>query len=92
MISMLSEQAPRMKNLFSIVQKQLKIFGFIMSTLSHKYENEFYERVPGMVAAGKIKYKEDVTEGLEGAGEALLNVLMGENKGAGIVIVGEESR
>ena len=90
MISNLDDKAPPVKNLQSIIIKRLRIFGIVISALSHKYENEFYETVPRMIAQGKIKYKEDVTEGLEFVGEALLSVLTGKNKGTAIVSVARE--
>jgi NADPH-dependent curcumin reductase len=49
---------------------------------------EFLEEVGALVRAGKIKYKEDVTDGLENAPRELIGLLRGENFGKKIVRVG----
>jgi NADPH-dependent curcumin reductase CurA len=46
------------------------------------------EEVGGWVREGRIKYKEDVSEGLENAPRELIGVLRGENFGKKIVRVG----
>ena len=42
------------------------------------------------MAEGKIKYKEDITEGLENAPRELIGLLRGENFGKKIIRVGKE--
>jgi len=78
------------KNLFLIVQKQLKIYGFIVSSLHGKYQEQFYQEVPRRVASGEIKYLEDASRGLGEASEALLDVLTGRNKGKKVIIVADD--
>jgi NADPH-dependent curcumin reductase CurA len=41
------------------------------------------------ISDGRIKYREDVTEGLEQAPEAFLHMLRGRNVGKALVKVGE---
>ncbi|OCH84743.1 NAD-P-binding protein [Obba rivulosa] len=61
MISQYNTQDPYpLENLFNIVTKQLKIYGFIVTSLHAKYEAQFYREIPCRVAAGEIKYKEDI--------------------------------
>lgn len=43
-----------------------------------------------MVASGKIKYKEDVTRGLDKLGDVILAVQKGTNKGKAVVLVADE--
>ncbi|EGN98194.1 hypothetical protein SERLA73DRAFT_74422 [Serpula lacrymans var. lacrymans S7.3] len=78
------------KNLFYIIPKSLKVYGFTVSTLLEKYVAAFYEEVPKKLASGEIKYTEDVTQGLEGAGEAILAVLKGTNTGKKVILVAQE--
>ena len=55
-----------------------------------KYAQEFYTTVPAQIARGEIKYVEDITEGLDKVGEAILANLSGTNKGKGVVLVAKE--
>ncbi|PCH38850.1 NAD(P)-binding protein [Wolfiporia cocos MD-104 SS10] len=78
------------KNLLYIVGKQLRISGFIVTSLHQAHLSHFYETFPKLVKEGKIKYKEDVTKGLEHAGHVIVDVLTGRNKGKSVILVGEE--
>ncbi|GJE88548.1 NADP-dependent oxidoreductase [Phanerochaete sordida] len=90
MISQLSGAPYTMKNLFMIVRQEIKLFGFITTTLMPKYLADFYKEVPGQIARGELKYVEDRKHGLELAGEAIRDVWLGQNRGKSVVIVGEE--
>ncbi|EKM51643.1 uncharacterized protein PHACADRAFT_150208 [Phanerochaete carnosa HHB-10118-sp] len=90
MIAQLSGPAYTMKNLFMIVKKELKLFGFTINTLLPKYSEEFYREVPKKVASGEIRYLEDAKQGLKQAGDAIRDVWQGKNRGKSVVIVGEE--
>lgn len=78
------------KNLQLIFAKQLTLSGFLVNRLRHKYQDAFYSEVPARVARGEIKYNEDITRGLEKAGDAILDVQTGKNKGKSVVLVAEE--
>lgn len=73
-----------------IVGKQLKISGFIWAAYKDKYEEDFYATLPAKIASGEIKYQEDRTIGLAEAGQAIVDVQKGANKGKKVVIIGEE--
>ncbi|OCH96220.1 NAD-P-binding protein [Obba rivulosa] len=91
MISQYNTQDPYpLKNLTSIVSKQLKFYGFIVSSLHGKYGTQFYQELPRRVAAGEIKYQEDITHGLEKVGEAILDVMTGKNKGKKVILVADD--
>jgi NADPH-dependent curcumin reductase CurA len=69
-----------------ILQRSLKIQGFIVSN--------YRDRIPAFVgdmsvwlAEGKIKYREDVVDGLENAPEAFLGLFTGANFGKLVVQV-----
>lgn len=69
--------------------KRLKIQGFIIfDDYGHRLL-EFLGEMSKWVTEGKIKYKEDIREGLESAPEALLEVLSGRNFGKMIVHVAD---
>ncbi|EED80045.1 predicted protein [Postia placenta Mad-698-R] len=78
------------KNLQLIFAKQLTLSGFLINRLRHKYQDAFYSEMPARVARGEIKYTEDITRGLEKAGEAIVDVQTGKNKGKSVILVAEE--
>lgn len=91
MISQYNTTEPYLiKNLGLIVGRQIKMTGFIWVSLAHKYQNKFYEEVPGLLAEGKIKYVEDVTKGLKDAGHAIVAVQRGTNTGKSVILVAED--
>lgn len=85
MISTANGHSPHIKNLGMIVAHDLKVYGFIVGTLSHKYEEEFYREVPRRIAAGEIRYTEDVKKGLPAVGQAIYEVQTGGNKGKSVI-------
>ncbi|KZT03633.1 NAD(P)-binding protein [Laetiporus sulphureus 93-53] len=78
------------KNLVNIVGKQLRISGFIVDNLHEKWLADFYKEIPPKVASGEFKHKEDISKGLGSAGQAILDVLTGKNKGKKVILVAEE--
>ena len=79
-----------MKNLQLLLWREIKMYGFLWSSLSPKHGKDFIEKFPERVASGEIKYKEHVTRGLERAGEALLDVLVGRNFGKSVLVLEDE--
>ncbi len=62
----------------------------MQATLFEKYTDQFYAEIPKRVASGEFKYTEDLTYGLENAGQAIYDVQVGKNKGKSVVVVAEE--
>jgi NADPH-dependent curcumin reductase CurA len=60
--------------------------GFLVSDYIHRFE-EAAPRLIRWVAEGKIRYTEDVTDGLENAPRAFIGMLNGENRGKTLVKV-----
>jgi NADPH-dependent curcumin reductase CurA len=60
--------------------------GFLVSDYIHRFE-EAAPRLIRWVTEGKIRYTEDVTEGLENAPRAFIGMLNGENRGKTLVRV-----
>ena len=60
--------------------------GFLVSDYAHRFD-EAASRLVRWVAEGKIRYREDITEGLENAPRAFIGMLKGENRGKTLVKV-----
>jgi NADPH-dependent curcumin reductase len=71
----------------AILVKRLMLRGFIVSDFSARYQ-DFIRDVSAWVRDGRIKYREDVVDGLENAPRALIGLLRGENFGKLLVRVG----
>lgn len=69
-----------------ILQRSLKIQGFIVSNYRHRFP-EFIGDMSRWLADGKIKYREDIVDGLENAPEAFLGFFTGDNFGKLVVRV-----
>jgi NADPH-dependent curcumin reductase CurA len=58
--------------------------GFLVSDYAHRFD-EAAARLARWVAEGKIRWREDVIEGLENAPRAFIGMLRGENRGKALV-------
>jgi NADPH-dependent curcumin reductase len=72
------------KTIQSILTNRIKMQGFIVSDRMELWAKALPE-LAGWVAAGRIKYRETVTEGLENAPRAFIGLLKGENLGKQLV-------
>ncbi|MFT3768208.1 MAG: hypothetical protein QM820_22385 [Minicystis sp.] len=72
-----------------VLSNRLLLRGFIVSDFADQH-GAFLADVGQWVREGKIKYREDVVEGLEKAPAALRGLLKGENFGKMLVRVGPE--
>jgi NADPH-dependent curcumin reductase CurA len=75
---------PGPRNLAFVVTKRLTIKGFIVIDWFAK-RPDFEREVGGLYAAGKLKYRETVVEGIENAPRAFLELLRGGNIGKMVV-------
>ncbi len=64
--------------------------GFLVMELRERWQEEFYKVVPKKIANGEFKYTEDVTRGLDKAGEAILEVQKGLNTGKKVIVVADD--
>ncbi|KAK9763048.1 hypothetical protein K7432_010640 [Basidiobolus ranarum] len=78
-------------NTLMILTKRIKMHGFIVFDIEHLYATQFANDVPNWLKEGKIKYKEDLMEGIENAPEAFLRILRGENFGKQVVKLADPS-
>ncbi|KAF8074670.1 NAD(P)-binding protein [Lyophyllum atratum] len=77
-------------NLWNICIKEIHLFGFMVSSLQEKHRSNFEETDSGDGCSWRFRYLEDVTEGLEHAGEAILAVQKGENMGKSVILVAND--
>ena len=70
-----------------ILVKRLTYRGFIVWDFAAQ-EQEALESLAGWIEEGKLKYREDVVDGLENAPEAFMGLLQGKNFGKLIVRLG----
>jgi hypothetical protein len=75
---------PPALNLFQFLVKRIKVEGFIVSDHLALWPTALAE-LAGHVAAGRIRYRETVAEGLESAPEAFIGMLKGRNFGKQLV-------
>jgi hypothetical protein len=79
---------PGPDKMFSIIQRRLKIEGFIVSDHMRAMD-DFMRDVPAWIAQGKLRYRETLIAGLDNAPKAFMGLLKGENFGKLIVQVGD---
>jgi NADPH-dependent curcumin reductase CurA len=68
--------------------KQIKVQGFIISSYYHRFP-AFVADMRQWLQAGKIKYREDITRGLENAPQAFMGLFKGSNFGKLLVQVSD---
>jgi NADPH-dependent curcumin reductase CurA len=73
-------------SLFDVLRRKLSVQGFIVSDHARRLP-DFLRDMSGWVREGKVKYREDVVEGLEKAPEAFIGLLQGRNFGKLVVRV-----
>ena len=69
-----------------ILVRRLTLRGMIVWDFA-EMEGEFRREVSGWLRAGSIRYREDVTDGLENAPQAFIGMLEGRNFGKQLVRV-----
>jgi NADPH-dependent curcumin reductase len=72
----------------NVLTKRLTIRGFIVTDFAAKFP-DFIRDMPQWIKDGRIKYREDIAQGLENAPQAFIGLLQGKNFGKQLVRVGE---
>ncbi|KAJ4474964.1 hypothetical protein J3R30DRAFT_3505583 [Lentinula aciculospora] len=85
-----SKDGVNMKNLDQIYARRIILYGFLISDLAPKWQEEFYKVIPKKLASGELKFREDVTQGLENSGQAIRDVQIGTNTGKKVIVVAQE--
>jgi NADPH-dependent curcumin reductase CurA len=82
-------QPPPGPNLGPVLVNRVLVQGFIVSDHLDRL-GDFLRDVGAWLREGRLKYREDVVEGLERAPEALIGLLRGRNLGKMLVRVSED--
>lgn len=86
-----TEHHDRLPGFFTqILVKSLTVRGFIQSEFAATLTADFLRDASQWVRSGKLKYREDIVDGLENAPSAFLGLLEGKNFGKLIVRVAPE--
>ena len=72
----------------AVLTKRLTIRGFIVMDFWGRFD-DFIRDVPQWIKDGRIKYREDIAEGLENAPAAFMGMLKGKNFGKQLVRIAE---
>ena len=72
-----------------LLVRRIKMQGFIIFDYYHRYQ-EFFKDMSSWLAAGKIKFREDIVDGLENAPQAFIGLLQGKNFGKLVIRAGDE--
>ncbi|XP_037491366.1 2-alkenal reductase (NADP(+)-dependent) [Jatropha curcas] len=83
------EQHEGIHNLIEVVLKRIHMEGFLVSEYYHLFP-KFLEMVQPNLKEGKIKYFEDIANGLESGPAALVGVFTGQNLGKQVVKIADE--
>ena len=75
-------------DMFSVLRKRLLLRGFIVSDFSAK-QADFLRDASAWIREGRLKYREDIVDGLEKAPAYFLGLLQGKNFGKMLVKVAE---
>jgi NADPH-dependent curcumin reductase CurA len=83
------ETGPRLMG--SFVGKRVAMRGFIVSDFADRY-GPARRQIAEWIRTGRIKYREDIVEGIEKAPRAFIGLLRGENFGKLLVRLGAEPK
>ena len=70
--------------LVQLIVNQAKVQGFLVSSYSARF-SEGLEQLARWLKEGKLKYREDVAQGIEAAPQAFIGMLQGKNQGKQLV-------
>jgi NADPH-dependent curcumin reductase CurA len=73
-------------DMFSVLRKRLTLRGFIVTDFTAK-QGDFLREATEWLRSGRLKYREDIVDGLENAPAAFLGMLQGKNFGKMLVRV-----
>ena len=75
------------RTMITVLRRSLLIRGFINTEFVPDHYESFLKELSSLVAYGKIRYREDITEGLASAPEAFIGMLSGRKFGKTVVHV-----
>ncbi len=88
MISGYNDEKPKPgpDNLFKVIGKRIRMEGFIVRD-HQDLRNEFQRQMVGWIQGGKIQWEETITDGLENAPAAFIDLFKGDKMGKALVKV-----
>ena len=78
------------RNLWLVLAKRARIQGFLVFDYAKRYP-EAATQLAAWIAAGQLKYREDILDGIEAAPRAFIRMLNGENFGKQLVKLADEA-
>jgi NADPH-dependent curcumin reductase CurA len=75
--------------MWNFVGRRTSLRGFIVSDFAHKFDPA-RKQMGAWVRSGKLKYREDIADGIASAPRAFIGMLRGENFGKQLVRLGED--
>ena len=75
---------PGPTNMANIIGKRLLLQGFIVTDFMGKVD-QFYAEMGQWIAAGKLKWRETIVDGIDNAPDAFIGLFSGENIGKMVV-------
>lgn len=85
----LADGPSRAQLMRQILTDRLHIQGFIVTDRWNRF-GDFVKEVGGYIRSGRLKYREDIVEGLENAPATFMGLLQGENFGKQLIRVSED--
>ena len=76
----------------TLLKRRVRVQGFIIFDDYAQHYGEFQKQMSEWFASGKIRYREDVVNGLENAAEAFIGLLSGKNFGKLVVRVSPDEQ
>ena len=73
----------------AVLSRSLTLRGFINSEFTAEHYPAFLKTVTARIADGRIRYRQDITDGLENAPAAFMGLLEGKNFGKALVRVAQ---
>jgi NADPH-dependent curcumin reductase CurA len=73
-----------------LIVHRARMEGFLVTDFAHRF-GEAAQRLAAWVTAGELRWREDVTEGLENAPQAFIGLLNGANRGKALVKVADRA-
>ena len=74
----------------TLLRRRIRMQGFIIFDDYGERWDEFVRQMTAWLAEGRIRYREDIVDGLENAPQALIGLLEGRNFGKQVVRVGPD--
>jgi len=87
----LEEPAVGPRWLGQLIVKQVKVQGFLVSGYAERFPAGL-EQLASWLQQGKLKYREDVAQGIEAAPQAFIAMLQGKNQGKQLVQLSESTK